>query len=75
VALILWSHGSKGRPLVAELSFRYKDPGEEECQREQFDPAVAGAAMRCFQVVQHHDWCRPEGMTKTQYVYRGTPAG
>ena len=66
VALILWSNGSKGRPLVAEFSFRY---GEKD---ENYSAAVAASAKRFYETMQRLDWCRPDGMTKTQYVYRGT---
>jgi hypothetical protein len=66
VAVILWSNGSKGRPLVAEYSFRYKD------KKEDYSPAVAKSARHFFEAIQRLDWVRPDGMTKTQYVYRGT---
>jgi len=64
VALILWSNGRNGRPLVAEFSFRYKD------KKEDFEPAVAKAARRLFSVLQRMDWAHPQAMTKTEYVYR-----
>jgi hypothetical protein len=66
VALILWSNGSKGRPLMAEFSFRYGDDDED------YKASMATSAKQFFEAVQRLDWCRPDGMTKTQYVYRGT---
>lgn len=64
IALILWSDGAQGRPLVAEFSFRYGD------RREGYSAKVARRAMQFFEQVQRLDWCLPEGRTKTQYVYR-----
>jgi hypothetical protein len=63
VAVILWSDGPTGRPLVAEFSFRYKD------KREALGPRTARIAMTFFEEVQRLDWCSP-GRTKTQYAYR-----
>jgi hypothetical protein len=63
-ALIIWSNGEKGRPLVAEFSFRIKSDGE------QFTRELALAARSFFDVVQCHDWCLPNALTKTEYVYR-----
>jgi hypothetical protein len=68
VALILWSRGTDGRPLVAEFSFRYEDTSEE------FPGDVAAAAQKFFLHFQRLDWCRPTAMTKTEYVYRTTAA-
>ena len=64
VALILWSDGAKGRPLVAEFSFRYKH------KEEDFDAKAARLAMEFFKELQRMDWCLPEGRTKTQFAYR-----
>lgn len=64
VAIILWSDGADGRPLVAELSFRY------EIREDEFDADVAHCAMRCFDELVRMDWCLPEGRTKTQFAYR-----
>jgi hypothetical protein len=63
-ALILWSAAPKGRPLVAEFSFRYAD------KAEGFSRNVAELAMEFFLATGRLDWCRPQGRTKTQYVYR-----
>jgi hypothetical protein len=32
--------------------------------------AAVASARRLFEAIQRLDWCRPDGMTKTQYVYR-----
>ena len=63
VALILWSDGAKGRPLVAEFSFRYKH------KEEDFDPRAARLAMVFFEELQRMDWCLPKGKTNTQFAY------
>ncbi len=68
VALIFWSDGDEGRPLVAEFSFRYA------AAEEEFPAAVAESAMKFFQSIQRLDWCRPTAMTKTEYVYRTAAA-
>ena len=60
VALILWSNGSKGRPLVTEFSFRYRDRDED------YKASVAASAKRFFETMHRLDWCRPDGMTKTR---------
>ena len=65
LALILWSKGQNGRILTAEFSFRYKD------DKEAFPPKVASNARRYFERLQRLDWARPEGSTKTQYMYGG----
>ncbi len=67
VALILWSNGATGRPLVAEFSFRYDAQNDGDVSA-----AVAESAMKFFLLLQRLDWCRPTGMTKTEYVYRTT---
>jgi hypothetical protein len=64
VALILWTDGKRGRPLVAEFSFRY------ESKTEQFSAPTARMAMQLFDRLQRLDWFSPEGQTKTRYVYR-----
>lgn len=66
LALILWSKGKEGRMLTAEFSFRYKD------DNEAYSPQVASTARRFFEGVQRLDWARPEGSTKTQYLYGST---
>jgi hypothetical protein len=63
VALILWSDGADGRPLVGEFSFRYGHEGE------RYSPKTAGLAMTCFEEIQRLDWCLRDGRTKTQYAY------
>ena len=64
VAVIVWTNGWDGRPLVAEFSFRYKD------KHENFSAETACSARRFFESVQRLDWCAPASVTKTQYVYR-----
>jgi hypothetical protein len=64
VALILWSDGANGRPLVVEFSYRYKH------KEENFDPKTARLAMQFFEAVQRMDWCLLNGQTKTQFAYR-----
>ncbi|MEX0679507.1 MAG: hypothetical protein WD063_20710 [Pirellulales bacterium] len=66
LALILWSDGPDGRPLVGELSFRYGN------DKENFSAKTARVAMSCFAEIQRLDWCLPEGTTKTQFAYRLT---
>lgn len=66
VALILWSGGKEGRPLVAEFSFRLKD------KEERFTRELAASARSFFEAVQRLDWCRPDAVTKTEYIYRDT---
>jgi len=61
VALILWSDGAAGRPLVAEFSFRYTV--------RRISGAAPHMAMEFFLKVQALDWCLPESRTKTQYIY------
>jgi len=63
VALILWSAGRKGRPLVSEFSFRYK------CKGEKVSGKTAHRAKFFFEELQLLDWCEPQSMTKTQFVY------
>ncbi len=63
VALILWSLGEKGRPLVAEFSFKYRD------ENGDFERDVAISAKRFFERVQTMDWILLSGKTKTRYVY------
>jgi hypothetical protein len=63
VAIILWSDGVDGRPLVAEFSFRYK------AKDEQFSPATAKVAMDFYQLLQRLDWCLEGARTKTQFAY------
>jgi len=63
VAVIVWTKGPQGRVLTAEFSFRYEE------ENEVFEPEVARAARRFFTGLQQLDWTRPEGPTKTQYLY------
>lgn len=65
VAVILWSKDKSSRPLTAEISFRYEDDNED------FAPEVAIVARRFFEGLQHLDWTRPDGTTKTQFMYGG----
>ncbi|WP_165253576.1 hypothetical protein [Paludisphaera soli] len=65
-ALILWSDGEGGRPLVAEFSCRLKD------KEERFTRPQAALARSFFESVQRLDWCRPDAVTKTEYVYGDT---
>lgn len=64
IAVILWSNGWNGRPLVAEFSFRYRDKNED------YSAKTAQSARRFFEAIQTLDWCSPASVTKTQYVYR-----
>jgi hypothetical protein len=64
VAVILWSNGKDGRPLVAEFSFRIKKADE------RFSRGLALTARSFFELLQQLDWCRPSALTKTEYVYR-----
>jgi hypothetical protein len=64
VALILWARGKADRPAVAELSFRLKD------NDERFSRNLAEAARSVYMLLQRLDCSRPEGMTKTEYIYR-----
>ena len=63
VALILWSDGKEGRPLVAEFSYRLKD------QDEHYSRDLALAARGFFERLQRHDWTAPRGTTKTQFAF------
>lgn len=63
VGLILWSDGDKGRPLVAEFSFRYAHPDED------YSPKAARKALEFFEEIQRLDWCLPGASTKTQFAY------
>lgn len=67
-ALILWASSKKGRPLVAEFSFRIKrsDTG--------FQPVHCRQAKEFFEALQIMDWHLPSGLTKTQYAYRNRHA-
>ncbi len=62
-ALVLWSDGPAGRPLVAEFSFRYGRPEED------YSPRAARLAMTFFEEFQRSDWCLADGRTKTKFVY------
>lgn len=63
VALILWTDGEAGPPLVAEFSFRLKNDGEE------FPKALSKSAKSFFGAVQTLDEARPNGTTKTGFIY------
>src|SRR5262245_47081070 len=62
--MTLWSRGESGRPAIAEMSFRVKDPDE------RFGRALAAAARSFYELLQRLDCARLQGMTKTEYVYR-----
>jgi hypothetical protein len=64
VALILWSDGDEGRPLVAEFSFRLED------EKERFSRGLSRSARSFFEGVQRLERARPEGRTKTEFIYR-----
>ena len=64
VALILWSDGNEGRPLVAEFSFRLED------EKERFSRGLSRSARSFFEGVQRLERARPEGRTKTEFIYR-----
>ncbi len=68
IALVLWASREKGRPLVAEFSFRLKreDSG--------FPPVFCRQARDFFEALQLMDWHLPGGLTKTQYAYRSRNA-
>lgn len=63
LAVVVWSRGKKGRPLTAEFSFRY---GDED---ENYPEPTATFARRFFDAVQRCDWARPDGRTKTEFMY------
>lgn len=63
IALILWSNGEAGRPLVAEFSFRYED------KDENYPETTVRKAKYLFELLQRLDWFLPEGKTKTQFAY------
>ena len=69
VALILWTDGEAGRPLVAELSFRLED------KKERFSRGLSRSARSFFEGVQRLDRARPEGTTKTEFIYRDADGG
>lgn len=64
VALIVWTRAKADRPAVAELSFRIKDV------EERFSRELADRARSVYRLLQRLDCSRPEGMTKTEYIYR-----
>jgi hypothetical protein len=64
VALILWTRGLPRRPALAELSFRFKDIDES------FGRHLAEAARLVYQQFGQLDCSRPDGLTKTEYIYR-----
>jgi hypothetical protein len=63
VALILWQDGPRGRPLVAEFSFRYGHHSEEYCSK------AADRALAVFGEIQRMDWCLANSITKTAFAY------
>ncbi len=63
VAVILWTTGRKGRPLVAEFSFRYKD------KHEEYSAKLAMTARNFFSAIQYLDSCAPTFNTKTRFAY------
>lgn len=66
VALILWTDGEEGRPLVAEFSFRLED------EKERFSRGLSRSARSLFERFQGLDRARPKGTTKTEFIYRDT---
>lgn len=64
VALILWSDGEAGRPLIAELSFRLED------EAGRFSRVLSRSARTFFEGVQRLDRARPKGRTKTEFIFR-----
>lgn len=66
LAVILWAHRWKSRPIAAEFSFRY---GDED---EHYPAESARQAMDLFAAIQGLDWCQTIGSTKTQIAY-GVP--
>jgi len=64
VALILWSRGKSGQPAIAELSFRIEE------SEKRFSRSLAESARGMYDLLQRLDCSRPEGMTKTEYIYR-----
>ena len=66
VALIFWSDGEEGRPLVAEFSFRLED------EEERFSRGLSRSARSFYEAVQRLDRARPQGTTKTGFIYRDT---
>jgi hypothetical protein len=64
VALILWTDGETGPPLVAEFSFRLKNDGED------FSEELSESAKLFFESIQTLDEARPNGTTKTGFIYR-----
>lgn len=64
LALIVWSIGLEGRPLAAEISFRYKD------KNENYSPKLCETASQLFSIIRAMDWCSLSSPTKTQYAYK-----
>ena len=64
VALILWTDGEAGRPLVAEFSFRLED------KKERFPRRLSRSARSFFEGVQGLEQARRDGTTKTSFLYR-----
>jgi hypothetical protein len=64
LALIVWTRVTGHGPIVAELSFRIKD------KEENYSRQVAQTARSVYRLLQRLDCALPDGMTKTEYVYR-----
>jgi hypothetical protein len=66
-ALIAWYDEAceKGRPVVVEFSFRYKN------EQEEYDGEAAQRAYDVFTRIKDMlaDWVDAKGLTKTAYVY------
>lgn len=64
VTVIVWKRGKQERPAIAELSFRIKS------KTDRFSRELAVAARSVYELLQRQDWALPQGMTKTEYIYR-----
>jgi hypothetical protein len=68
-AIIFWSNGKEGRPMVAEFSFRYSD------KTENYSGETVKTAKILFESMQRLDWFLPDGKPKTQFVYQANSKG
>lgn len=64
LAIILWQRINSDHPAVAELSFRI------EVSNEKFNHDLAAQSRNVYAMLQRSDWALPQGMTKTEFVYR-----
>jgi hypothetical protein len=65
-SLTLWYPGkTDDKPIVAEFSFKYKDP------KEGYTAKLTKRAYDAFMAIQSQlgDWINAKSMTKTAYVY------